>query len=215
MTLSECLAALRAEKLVALPEPVSMDSEAVVPGAEQNRPGTTAAAPCEPAIIYSGNTGDSAPDGCNYPRKPEDSGRQSEIYPTSTCISPRTPVKLVQGEIVLGNAQEDPEKTESDIGKVGPLGEVRVDRGVSRVDQVEGIGEVWEKRPEMAATATQPERPKKPHFTPGGTLVIPFDCDPKYHWWKGGQSMKKTIAELRGEVVEEVPAEDVSIDCNY
>jgi len=28
-------------------------------------------------------------------------------------------------------------------------------------------------------------------------LVIPFDSDPKYHWWKSGQSVKATIAELK------------------
>jgi hypothetical protein len=59
------------------------------------------------------------------------------------------------------------------------------------------------------------EEPRKPYFTADGTLRIPFDSDPKYHWWKGGQSVKKTIAELRGEPVEEAVAEDVASDCNY
>jgi hypothetical protein len=35
-----------------------------------------------------------------------------------------------------------------------------------------------------------------PYLTPGGTLVIPFDSDPKYHWWKGGQSVAATRAEV-------------------
>jgi len=43
-----------------------------------------------------------------------------------------------------------------------------------------------------------PGRPlRQPYLTPGGDLVIPFDSDPKYHWWKGGQSVKATIAELK------------------
>jgi hypothetical protein len=43
-----------------------------------------------------------------------------------------------------------------------------------------------------------PGRPlRRPYLTPGGDLVIPFDSDPKYHWWKGGQSVKTTIAELK------------------
>jgi hypothetical protein len=58
-------------------------------------------------------------------------------------------------------------------------------------------------------------RPKKPYFTSDGTLRIPFDSDPKYHWWKGGQSVKKTIAELRGETAEEPAAQDVPSDCTY
>jgi len=32
-----------------------------------------------------------------------------------------------------------------------------------------------------------------------GDLVIPNNCDPKYHWWKpGGQKVNKTLAELKG-----------------
>ena len=37
---------------------------------------------------------------------------------------------------------------------------------------------------------------RRPYLTLGGDLVIPFDSDPKYHWWKGGQSVKATRAEL-------------------
>ncbi len=36
-----------------------------------------------------------------------------------------------------------------------------------------------------------------PYFTADGTLVIPFGSDPKYHWWKGGQSVEQTRAEVR------------------
>lgn len=41
-----------------------------------------------------------------------------------------------------------------------------------------------------------PTRGKLPYFTPGGTLVIPFDSPERYHWWRGGQSVKETIAEI-------------------
>jgi len=36
--------------------------------------------------------------------------------------------------------------------------------------------------------------------TPGGTLSIPFDSDPKYHWWNGGQSVKETLAEVQARI---------------
>jgi hypothetical protein len=39
-----------------------------------------------------------------------------------------------------------------------------------------------------------------PYLTPGGTLVIPLDSDPKYHWWKGGQSVKATMAEVQARM---------------
>ena len=35
-----------------------------------------------------------------------------------------------------------------------------------------------------------------PYVTAGGDLVIPFDSDPKYHWWKTGQSVEQTRAEV-------------------
>ena len=38
---------------------------------------------------------------------------------------------------------------------------------------------------------------KIPYFDKCGDIVIPFDCDPKYHWWNGGQSISKTINELK------------------
>ena len=39
-----------------------------------------------------------------------------------------------------------------------------------------------------------------PYLTPGGTLVIPFASDPKYHWWKGGQSVDCTRAEVQARI---------------
>lgn len=45
--------------------------------------------------------------------------------------------------------------------------------------------------------ARPPVRSARPHLTATGELIIPFDCDPKYHWWKpGGQSLAETLAEL-------------------
>ncbi len=37
----------------------------------------------------------------------------------------------------------------------------------------------------------------KPFLEPSGGLVIPFGSAPRYHWWKGGQSVKDTIEEVR------------------
>ena len=49
-------------------------------------------------------------------------------------------------------------------------------------------------------TAPSPVRPKEPFLTAGGDLSIPFDSDPKYHWWNGGQSVKQTRAEVLARV---------------
>jgi hypothetical protein len=48
----------------------------------------------------------------------------------------------------------------------------------------------------VAETAPSPTKPRKPFLTPGGDLSIPFDSDPKYHWWIGGQSVAQTRAEV-------------------
>jgi len=46
-------------------------------------------------------------------------------------------------------------------------------------------------------TATEEQLP---FLTAGGDLSIPFDSPERYHWWKGGQSVAATLAELRAGV---------------
>ena len=41
-----------------------------------------------------------------------------------------------------------------------------------------------------------------PFLTPGGTLSIPFDAPERYHWWRGGQSVAETLAEVRSRMSE-------------
>lgn len=41
------------------------------------------------------------------------------------------------------------------------------------------------------------QKANKPYIDKYGVLVISFDSDPKYHWWAGGQSVLKTLQELR------------------
>jgi len=61
----------------------------------------------------------------------------------------------------------------------------------------------------QAPVTKQAARPPLPYLTPGGTLVIPFDSDPKYHWWKGGQSVKETMAEVLARMAaSREPADD-------
>ncbi len=36
-----------------------------------------------------------------------------------------------------------------------------------------------------------------PYFDLDGSLVIPFGSDSCFHWWKGGQSVKEIIEEVR------------------
>lgn len=36
-----------------------------------------------------------------------------------------------------------------------------------------------------------------PFLDADGSLVIPFGSDPRFHYWRGGQSISQTEAELR------------------
>jgi hypothetical protein len=41
---------------------------------------------------------------------------------------------------------------------------------------------------------------KLPFLTAGGDLSIPFDSPKRYHWWRGGQSVAATLAEVRSRM---------------
>ena len=52
-------------------------------------------------------------------------------------------------------------------------------------------------RSQRMVTMAQAGEEKLPYLTPGGDLVIPFDGDPKYHYWKpGGQPLAQTRREV-------------------
>lgn len=46
--------------------------------------------------------------------------------------------------------------------------------------------------PENEPSAPRP----RPYLDEDGDPVIPFDSDPKYHWWANGQSVEETIREI-------------------
>ena len=37
---------------------------------------------------------------------------------------------------------------------------------------------------------------RMPYLTPGGVLGIPIESPERFHWWKGGQSLEQTRAEV-------------------
>ena len=43
---------------------------------------------------------------------------------------------------------------------------------------------------------------KDPYIDGSGHVVIPFDSDPQYHFWKGGQHLSVTLQEMK--VTEDV-----------
>jgi hypothetical protein len=57
------------------------------------------------------------------------------------------------------------------------------------------IRELKEKKAE--AVAYLKETRPLPYFDLDGSVVIPFDSDPKYHWWHFGQLPSETAKEVR------------------
>jgi hypothetical protein len=62
------------------------------------------------------------------------------------------------------------------------------------------LGELKAWKPEIISLL-RGEEPEEdvplPYFNSIGDLVIPFDADPKYFWWAGGQSISETREELQ------------------
>ncbi|MDP2690118.1 MAG: hypothetical protein Q8P48_08415 [Deltaproteobacteria bacterium] len=60
-------------------------------------------------------------------------------------------------------------------------------------------GETVTLREDMAAPLLEAGRIKEilPYFDTDGSVVIPFGCDSRFHYWRGGQSIAETEGELR------------------
>lgn len=58
-----------------------------------------------------------------------------------------------------------------------------------------------DEEPSKFSVALELKRPvrsvRKPYLNDNGDLVIPFDSDPRFHWWNGGQSARQTREELK------------------
>lgn len=112
--------------------------------------------------------------------------------PESFAIRVKTPaavaaksVKAVLSEFSLGTPEVEPEAS-----TFGVPGETRVEVPPPIVSQRQCL----------------------PHLLADGTLVIPFSSPERYHWWKGGQSVAATRAELlaQGQGPESTPTDSRS-----
>lgn len=82
---------------------------------------------------------------------------------------------------------------------------------IERVGEFRELSGISQHAPDTAKVGGDfPAKPKVPYLAADGTLVIPFDSDPKYHWWKNGQSVHQTKEEvLAGIASETAPAVSV------
>lgn len=53
--------------------------------------------------------------------------------------------------------------------------------------------------------ASPPPEQQMPYLNVRGHLVIPFSTPVKYHWWREGQSVSATLAELKARITTQSP----------
>lgn len=97
---------------------------------------------------------------------------------------------------------------ESESAEFGTLGTVevklracaRVDSPTTNIDTPHFLGELKDLEtvvPNVPLAKLPVTGEKLPFITAGGDLSIPFDSPERYHWWKGGQSIAETLAEVK------------------
>ena len=59
-----------------------------------------------------------------------------------------------------------------------------------------GVSAPSELSPPLMESAKGVRSVRMPYLTPGGVLGIPFESPERFHWWKGGQSIAETRAEV-------------------
>jgi hypothetical protein len=77
----------------------------------------------------------------------------------------------------------------------------------------EGVRSVREGEEAKQPRESADKKGRVPHFTLGGTLVVPFDSPQRFHWWKSGQSVALTLADLKRPALAALASEPFSADC--
>jgi hypothetical protein len=130
------------------------------------------------------------------PDPPEGSQAENTVNALIPPVAPCSSVYLNEKEKKLNEGEKEifwGEETEATSG--GHRGK-STNHGAKEGLDVRGI-RGNQGNNDISAAATEPAKPVRPFITPRGDLSIPFDSDPKYHWWKpGGQSVKQTRADV-------------------
>ncbi len=58
------------------------------------------------------------------------------------------------------------------------------------------FSQLKEQKAEIISLLQKQTRYSKPYIDMNGDLIIPLDCEPRFKWWAGGQSIHKTLLEL-------------------
>ena len=64
----------------------------------------------------------------------------------------------------------------------------------------------------VLSVLAEKEGQEVPYLALDGTLVIPFNSPARFHWWKGGQNLCQTLAEVQSRRATVCAQEDQSLD---
>ncbi len=137
------------------------------------------------------------------PDPPEATREENAVKTLIPPVTPRSSVYLIKKENISEEGVEEKKctiegKEETSGGLGGNMGFYRGN------DDLEHRGDEGNQgNPNVSEVQAAPAELPKPFFTPGGDLSIPFASDPKYHWWKGGQSVDCTRAEVLAQMKAE------------
>jgi len=90
----------------------------------------------------------------------------------------------------------------TEIEKVGASIGLDTDCATLRIEAPKGAltdqikDKLAEHKQEIVRILKDIQETNKPYIDKYGVLVIPFDSEPKYHWWAGGQTILETLQEL-------------------
>jgi hypothetical protein len=148
-------------------------------------------------LFPSSATNPASPGTMNRSEGIEVRSREARTFgmgPKKAGCSSAAELELSLGEVgTLGTPSEDPR-----VYPDAAFSVVGEDTSASKEScgGVPGVpkGEATERMPDPSG-----KKSHMPHFTLRGTLVIPFDSPERYHWWKGGCSVKQTMAELQAK----------------
>jgi hypothetical protein len=129
-----------------------------------------------PAVTYTTIGGSDASDGV--------SEVQSQVEEART---PRT------GETESSQTFADYSRTP----RTPPLLLTRIENEIGRSEEERELKEF-----SRGVRSVRDGKPRIPYLLADGTLVIPTDAPERYHWARGGQSVKETIAEIRAREKE-------------
>lgn len=90
---------------------------------------------------------------------------------------------------------------EPEIISLGTLGTPWFNPNVYRKDSLHMCKDIGSGVPSVPTPCDEPALPERHHYrlpflTADGDLSIPFDSPERYHWWRDGQSVEETHAEV-------------------